>query len=58
MMHSCPDGTHTRLTRTGPVGTLKGVTFTCPRCGYGRSAAKIKSDAEAIRERIVASLAR
>ena len=34
MAHSCPDGRYTRLTRTGPVGTTAGVTFTCPRCGW------------------------
>jgi len=48
MMHSCPDGTYTRLVRTGPTGTMIGVTFTCPRCGWASAATVILDKAEAV----------
>ena len=48
MSHSCPDGTHTKLVRTGPVGTTEGVTFSCPRCGYSKAATAIYADAKRV----------
>jgi predicted RNA-binding Zn-ribbon protein involved in translation (DUF1610 family) len=48
MMHSCPDGTHTRLVRSGPVGTMRGVRFDCPRCGWSRAGATIWTNAKRI----------
>lgn len=56
MQHSCPDGTHTRLIRTGPVGTVDGVTYACPRCGYSQPAAQILEDFEQARASIKAAL--
>lgn len=57
LMHRCPDGTRTALSRHGPVGTLDGVTLSCPRCGYARTARDIEAEAEALRLVIVAALA-
>jgi predicted RNA-binding Zn-ribbon protein involved in translation (DUF1610 family) len=48
MAHSCPDGTHSRLVREGPVGTMEGVTFSCPRCGYVKSAILIYEDTKRV----------
>jgi ssDNA-binding Zn-finger/Zn-ribbon topoisomerase 1 len=45
MRHTCKDGQATKLLRSGPVGTVEGVTFTCPRCGYTKAAADIERDA-------------
>ncbi len=60
MMHACPDGTHTRLVRTGPTGTTVGVWFDCPRCGYRKSGQAMYDDAaRALHDpRIRAALAR
>jgi C4-type Zn-finger protein len=33
------------LVRTGPVGTMVGVTFSCPRCGYRNAAEVMHADA-------------
>jgi hypothetical protein len=57
LMHRCPNGTATRLTRTGPVGTLEGVTLSCLTCGYSKSAIQSAHDFEALRPTIVAALA-
>jgi len=56
MTHRCPDGTATKLSRTGPVGTMEGVTFRCPKCGHSKSAVQIVRDFEAMRPTIVAAL--
>jgi hypothetical protein len=56
LAHSCPDGKHTKLIRTGPLGTEEGVTFRCPRCGESKSGAQIMADFQAIRPRIIAAL--
>ena len=48
MRHTCPDKNQTKLTRTGPVGTMVGVTFTCKNCGWTQSAEMIHSKAKAI----------
>lgn len=58
LAHSCPDGKHTKLIRTGPVGTMEGVTFRCPRCGDTRTGQRIHDDFEAARPLIVAALSR
>jgi predicted RNA-binding Zn-ribbon protein involved in translation (DUF1610 family) len=47
LTHRCPNGKATKLARTGPVGTLEGVTFTCPSCGSVKSAAQIERDSDA-----------
>lgn len=44
MQHRCKDGTAVKLTRTGPVGTMQGVVFSCPRCGYQKTAEAIERD--------------
>lgn len=56
MMHSCPDGTYSKLIRTGPIGTMVGVTYDCPRCGYHRSAKVIWDAANTARPVIAAAL--
>ena len=58
LMHRCPNGHPTKLIRTGPVGTMEGVSFRCPKCGYSKSAVQIERDFEAIRPKIVAALSR
>lgn len=58
MAHRCPDGTISKLTRTGPTGTIEGVTFQCPRCGLTKSGAAIVADFEAVRPFIIAALQR
>lgn len=58
LSHSCPDGTHSRLNRTGPVGTQKGVRFSCPRCGWSNSAVAMQREYDAVRPLIVAALSR
>ena len=45
MAHTCPDGNRTRLNRSGPVGTMEGVTYSCPRCGWTKDATTIYADA-------------
>jgi len=52
--HSCPDGTRTKLVRTGPIGTLEGVTFHCPRCGYTKSAETIMADTKSVLGKVTA----
>ena len=58
MTHRCPNGTATKLSRTGPIGTMEGVTFLCPTCGYSKAAVQIERDFEALRPAIVAALSR
>lgn len=48
MAHKCPDGTHSKLVRTGPIGTVEGVTYDCPRCGYHNDAATMLENARRI----------
>jgi len=48
MRHTCPDGTYGKLIRTGPVGTMVGVTFTCEHCGYAKSATTILKNTERV----------
>ena len=57
MGHTCKDGQRTKLERHGPVGTMEGVTFSCPRCGYNKPAIVIWDDANKVRETIVQTLA-
>ncbi len=49
LMHRCPNGQSTKLTRIGPVGTMEGVEFRCPSCGHSKSAVQIDRDYEALR---------
>jgi hypothetical protein len=58
MRHTCPDGTQSKLTRTGPVGTIEGVVYSCAHCGYSKSAVRIMADTLAVKDKIVAALAR
>lgn len=35
LAHRCPDGTHSRIVRSGPVGIISDqVRWGCPRCGW------------------------
>lgn len=56
MRHTCPDGTSTRLVRSGPVGSDgPDVTFSCPRCGWTRTADIIGRDVRIVAAAIVAA---
>jgi hypothetical protein len=48
MRHTCPDSKQTKLQRSGPVGTMVGVTYSCPNCGWAKGAATIEAEAKAI----------
>lgn len=56
MRHTCPDGKQTKLHRSGPTGTMEGVTFTCPNCGWSRGAEAIWQRTNELRSTIVAAL--
>ena len=58
MRHTCSDGTQTKLQRTGPVGTMRSVRYTCPNCGTVKTATAIWRDANKVRRTIVATLSR
>ncbi len=56
MRHRCKDGTSTKLTRTGPVGSEgPDVYFACPRCGWGRTADALKRDQDLVLRTIIAA---
>ncbi len=47
VMHTCPDGTRSRLHRgDAPVGTTD-VEITCPRCGYSRNGTALLEETRA-----------
>lgn len=52
LAHSCPDGTHSKLVRTGPIGAVEGVTFSCPRCGMMKSAGAIEASTTDVLRRL------
>ena len=56
LTHRCPNGKATKLVRTGPAGTLEGVTFTCPSCGQAKTAATIERESDAIMATVAARL--
>ena len=56
LMHRCPNGHPTKLVRTGPVGTLEGVTFRCPSCGQSKTATTIERESDAIMPTVAARL--
>lgn len=58
MRHTCQNGTSEKLERRGPVGTTKGVTFSCPRCGWSQTAEQMERDTERVHELIVHKLSR
>jgi transcription elongation factor Elf1 len=58
LMHRCPNGTATKLIRTGPVGTAVGAAFHCPNCGHVKSAVTIELDFVAALPKIIAALGR
>jgi predicted RNA-binding Zn-ribbon protein involved in translation (DUF1610 family) len=59
LMHTCKDGTRSKLTRTGPVGDeTDAVRFTCPRCGYAIGGATMVREFDAMRAEIVKRLAK
>lgn len=56
LMHRCPNGQPTKLIRTGPVGTLEGVTFRCPSCGRIKAAEQIERESDAFMPTVAARL--
>lgn len=56
MRHTCPDGKQTKLHRHGLIGTLEGVTYSCPNCGWNEAAQTILDNALALKGKIVAAL--
>lgn len=58
MRHTCPDGKQSKLNRHGPVGTMVGVRYTCPNCGWSKSAEAIWQRANELRSTIVTALSR
>ncbi len=58
LAHRCSDGVQSKLVRTGPIGTVDGVIFTCPRCGHSRNGTAILADFSALRPAIERALSR